>query len=255
MPMVLALILALAVALNTAAQPASPATATATPPAPRAKEIAPETFLLEGAMLPDWGPDGNTLVLVAPDGLIAIDTGRHVWHSDGILAFAKERRLPIVAIVNTHWHLDHASGNRRVKAAHPAARVYTTTAVNAAIAPGGFLARNVAAARARPPDPAMPAVRREEQALFFATMDAAETLRPDVPVDRSGPLALAGRPLDVRVAKDAVTAADIWLYDQKTGVAVLGDLVTLPAPFFETACPARWQASLDEVWATPFRLA
>jgi hypothetical protein len=28
-----------------------------------------------------------------------------------------------------------------------------------------------------------------------------------------------------------------------------------PAPFFETACPRRWQDALDEVWATPFRLA
>jgi hypothetical protein len=38
-------------------------------------------------------------------------------------------------------------------------------------------------------------------------------------------------------------------------VAVLGDLVTLPAPFFETACPAGWQDALDQVWATPFRVA
>ncbi|MEP7118315.1 MAG: hypothetical protein ABI880_12080, partial [Acidobacteriota bacterium] len=42
---------------------------------------------------------------------------------------------------------------------------------------------------------------------------------------------------------------------RKTAVAVLGDLVTLPAPFFETSCPAQWQATLDEVWATPFRSA
>jgi hypothetical protein len=51
------------------------------------------------------------------------------------------------------------------------------------------------------------------------------------------------------------TGADLWLYDEATGVAVIGDLVTLPAPFFETACPARWQAALDEVWATPFTMA
>ena len=52
-----------------------------------------------------------------------------------------------------------------------------------------------------------------------------------------------------------MTDADLWLYDEATGVAVIGDLVTLPAPFFETACPARWQAALDEVWATSFRVA
>jgi glyoxylase-like metal-dependent hydrolase (beta-lactamase superfamily II) len=223
------------------------------PPTPR--EIAPDTFLLAGAMLPDRGPDGNTVMMVGRSGLIAIDTGRHVWHSDGIIEFARRRGLPITAIVNTHWHLDHASGNRRVKAAYPTAKVYTTAAIDRALAPGGFLTRNAAAARERPLPADAPATRREETALFLATMDAADSLRPDVPVAHSGPLELAGRALDAHVAADAVTDGDLWLYDEKTGVAVIGDLVTLPAPFFETACPVRWEAALDEVWATPFRLA
>jgi hypothetical protein len=68
------------------------------------------------------GTDGNTVVFTAPDGLIVVDTGRPAWHSDGILAFAAERRQRVRAIVNTHWHLDHASGNGRIKAAHPEAR-------------------------------------------------------------------------------------------------------------------------------------
>jgi glyoxylase-like metal-dependent hydrolase (beta-lactamase superfamily II) len=231
------------------------AQAAPTPSPPPAREIAPDTFLLPGAMLPDRGPDGNTVVLVAPSGLLAIDTGRHPWHSDGILAFARSRQRPVAAIVNTHWHLDHSSGNRRIKAAYPQAKIYTTQAVDRALAPGGFLVRNLDAARSRARDPNTPAVRREETELFLATMDAADALRPDVAVERSGAMTIAGRPLSVRVATDAVTAADLWLYDEATGVAVIGDLVTLPAPFFETACPARWQESLDEVWATPFRLA
>jgi glyoxylase-like metal-dependent hydrolase (beta-lactamase superfamily II) len=187
--------------------------------------------------------------------LIAVDTGRHPWHSDGILAFAKSRRQPIAAILNTHWHLDHSSGNRRVKAAYPQAKVYTTRAVDRALAPGGFLARNIAVARERPSDPKASATRQEETALFIATMDASDSLRPDVAVEKSARMTIAGRPLSVRVALDAVTDADLWLYDEATSVAIIGDLVTLPAPFFETACPARWQSALDEVWATPFKTA
>jgi glyoxylase-like metal-dependent hydrolase (beta-lactamase superfamily II) len=230
-------------------------TMTSPPAPPTARELAPETYLLPGAILPGRGPDGNTVVLVGPFGLIAIDTGRHPWQSDGILAFARERRQPVVAIVNTHWHLDHSSGNRRVKAAYPDAKVYTTRAVDRALAPGGFLARSVDGVRAHPLDASAPAVRREETDLFLATMDKADTLRPDVAVERTGPLTLAGRPVIAHVAANAVTDADVWLYDEKTSVAVIGDLVTLPAPFFETACPARWQAALDEVWGTPFRIA
>ena len=237
----------LATALAHGAQPPSQ------PVAPPPREIAPETFLLPGAMLPDRGPDGNTVIFVGRDGLVVVDTGRHPWHSDAILGFARERKQPIAAILNTHWHLDHSSGNGRLKAAHPTAQVYTTSAVRQAIAPGGFVARNLAAAQQRPPDTNL--IRREETELFLATMKSAASLLPDVPLDQSGERALAGRPLSVRVAANAVTAADLWLYDEKTGVAVLGDLVTLPAPFFETACPARWQDTLDQVWATPFRLA
>ncbi len=225
------------------------------PAAPAAREIAKDTYLLAGAMLPERGPDGNTVLMVGPSGLIVVDTGRHPWHSDGIIAFAQSKRLPVVAIVNTHWHLDHSSGNRRVKAAYPEARVYTTRAVERTLAPGGFLVRNLAAAKERAPDPKASAVRQEETALFLATMEKSDGLRPDVPVENSGPLALAGRPLSARVVADAVTDADLWLYDEATRVAVIGDLVTLPAPFFETACPARWQAALDEVWATPFTMA
>ena len=228
---------------------------TAAPTPPEAREIAPDTFLLPGSWLPDRGPDGNTVMIAGSSGLIAIDTGRHPWQSDGIIRFAKSRRQPVSVLVNTHWHLDHSSGNRRVKASFPEAKLYTTTAIDRALGTDGFLTRNFAAARAKPLPDNAPPVRREETELFFATMEASGSLRPDVPVTESGPQTLAGRPLAVRVAVDAVTDADLWLYDEKTGVAVIGDLVTLPAPFFETACPAKWQAALDEVWNTPFRLA
>ena len=141
-----------------------------------------------------------------------------------------------------------------MKAAHPKARVYTTTAIDKVLAPGGFLARNLEDARktlANTTD----AVRRDEIQIFITTMEARGDLRPDVPLTTSGPMQLAGRPLDVHVTDKAVSDADVWLFDKATRVAVIGDLVTVPVPYFETACPERWRASLDEVWATPFETA
>ena len=223
--------------------------------APPPEQVAPGITLLRGAMLPMRGPDGNTVAFDAPDGLVVVDTGRHAWHSDGILAFAAARKQPIAAIVNTHWHLDHASGNGRIQAAHPGAQLYTTTAVDRALAEGGFLARNLAAQRPRLDDPQVGAAEREEIAIFVQTMAERESLRPDVVLGKSGLRRLAGRRLDLRVTDRAVTDADVWIYDRKSGIAVVGDLVTLPAPFFETACPERWRSALDEVWAAPFKLA
>jgi hypothetical protein len=51
-----------------------------------------------------------------------------------------------------------------------------------------------------------------------------------------------------------VTAADVWLLDRASGVLVAGDLVTLPAPFLDTACPRGWEAALARVAASEFRL-
>jgi glyoxylase-like metal-dependent hydrolase (beta-lactamase superfamily II) len=234
------------------AQPAASAS-TATSPPP--EELAPGVALLRGAILPERGPDGNTVVFDAPDGLVVVDTGRHAWHSDAILAYAKERGRPIATIVNTHWHLDHTSGNGRVKAAHPGARVYATDAVDRVLAPGGFLARNRESAKPMLEDPKLSETQKEEVKIFLATMDERDVLRPDVVVGEGGETTLAGKSLDLKLTKGAVTDADIWIYDASSRIAVVGDLVTFPAPFFETACPAAWRKALDDVWAVPFTIA
>lgn len=222
-------------------------------PSPQA--IVEGVDLIPGAVVPGRGPDGNTVIFDAPDGLIVVDTGRHDWHSDAILSFAATRQRPIAAIFNTHWHLDHASGNRRLKAVFPDAPVYTTRAIEGALAPGGFLVRNLDAARTRAADPAAPAGEREEIEIYLATMAHSESLQPDIAIERSQRMRVAGRRFDVRVTGGAVSEADIWLYDRRSRVAVLGDLVTFPSPFFESACPDVWRAELDAVWATPFRIA
>jgi|CXWL01.1.fsa_nt_gi glyoxylase-like metal-dependent hydrolase (beta-lactamase superfamily II) len=239
--------LILAVALQAATVEAAP------PPV----ELTRGVTLISGGILPNRGPDGNTVIFDAPQGLIVVDTGRHVWHSDAILAFAQARGRPIAAIFNTHWHLDHSSGNRRIKAVFPAARVYTTNAIDRALSPEGFLRinRNEAQLRAMLEDPNVPEIRKDEIRNGMATMDASDQLRPDVAITQAERMRIAGRRLDVRLTAGAVTDADVWLYDRRTRIAVLGDLVTFPAPFFESACPNAWRAALDDVWATPFRTA
>jgi glyoxylase-like metal-dependent hydrolase (beta-lactamase superfamily II) len=228
---------------------------TAAAPEIAPQEIAAGVTLLPGSFEPDRGPDGNTIVFDAPDGLVVIDTGRHGWQSDAILDLARTRGRPIAAIVNTHWHLDHSSGNGRVQAVFPNAPVYATNAIDAVLAPGGFLSRNLEGARGMMAGDQLSPVQREEVQIFIDTMAAADDLRPDVVIARDQRLRIAGRRFDVHVTDGAVSAADIWLYDRRTRVVVLGDLVTFPAPFFETACPEAWRAALDEVWATPFRIA
>ena len=100
-----------------------------------------------------------------------------------------------------------------------------------------------------------PATMREDIAADAATVRNGAALRPDVVIDRSGPQELGGRKFEVHLARDAVTAGDVWIHEPRTRVAVLGDLVTLPAPFLDTACPQGWLEALQEIERTDFLTA
>ena len=240
--------------LVTAVALLSPAVALAAEtPTPQPQAIASGVWLIPGGFLPGREPDGNTVVFQAPRGLIVLDTGRHVWQRQAILAFAQSRHAPIVAIFNSHWHLDHTSGNAELKRAYPAARVYASRAIEEALK--GFLPKSAADDRKYLDSGQADAGETEDLRSDIATIENPAALIPDVPIDASRTLKVGGRRLDVHLAKDAATAGDVWLYDPATRTAAVGDLVTLPAPFLDTACPAGWRAALVEIEAVPFRTA
>ena len=221
--------------------------------APEIRLVVKDIWLLRGSFPPKREPDGNTVIFRAPEGLIVLDTGRHPWHQEAILQFARTLPAPIVAIVNSHWHLDHTSGNARILRDYPAARVIASRAIESAL--GGFLTKSAADTRAYLASGKADPATAEDLRGDLAVIEDPASLRPDTPIESSQRMLIAGRALDVRLAPDAATAGDVWLYDRKARVAAVGDLVTLPAPFLDTACPAGWRRALDEIWATPFQIA
>ncbi|HET9336673.1 MAG TPA: MBL fold metallo-hydrolase [Sphingomicrobium sp.] len=207
--------------------------------------------LIPGSVPLDWrGPDGNSVFLDAPEGLILVDTGRHPAHAEKLLVYAKERGRPVAAIVNTHWHLDHLTGNLDVRQAYPAAHVYTTTAIEGALV--GFLGRGREQADKRLADPKVPTEQKAQILRGRYRVDHPDTLRPTIPVLKPGRMTIAGRELDVRIAPFAATEADLWLYVPDERLAIVGDLVVDIVPFMDTACPDGWKKALEEVAATPF---
>ena len=210
----------------------------------QASEIAPGVDLLPGRFVRGEQPDGNTVLLRGETGLIVVDTGRHTEHTQAIVDYAKQAKLPIAAIVNTHWHLDHISGNAMLRRVFPGVRIYASDAL--AAAQRGFLATyraQLADAVAKTSD----AAQRASWEAEMARIDAGAQLAPDEVVTASGERRIAGRALDLRLTDHAVTAADLWLRDEKSRVVVAGDLVTLPVPLFDTACPAHWQEALGQL--------
>jgi glyoxylase-like metal-dependent hydrolase (beta-lactamase superfamily II) len=216
-----------------------------------AKPMAEGYQLIPGSVPLDFrGPDGNSIFLDAPDGLILVDTGRHPPHAEKLVAFSRERGRPIAAIINTHWHLDHTTGNLDIRQAFPSAHVYATPAIERALK--GFLGRNRPQVDEMLADPKVPTEQKAQMLRGRYRVDHPDTLRPTVPVTASGRMKIAGRNLDVRVSKFAATEADIWLYVPEERLAIVGDLVVDIVPFMDTACPDGWKRALDEVAATPF---
>jgi glyoxylase-like metal-dependent hydrolase (beta-lactamase superfamily II) len=216
-----------------------------------AAEIAAGVELVPGGLSPGRQPDGNTVVLRGKDGLVVVDTGRHAAHAERVIEAARATGLPVQAVVNTHWHLDHVSGKPAVKAAYPSVRIYASSAIDGALK--GFLASyraQLAEMIAKTPDPEKTKEWRDE----VSRIDSGRALAPDEVVASSGEREIASRRLELHLESRAVTEGDVWIFDPATRVLVAGDLVTLPVPFLDTACPARWQSALERLSRTDFRL-
>ena len=207
-----------------------------------ADEIAPGVYLVPGKLVPGHQPDGNSVIFRAPEGAVVVDTGRHVEHTEAVLARIGALGLTPRVVVNSHWHLDHIGGNVLFRQRYPDVRVFASAAL--AEAQHGFLANYRRQLEQMVASADTSAEAKESYRREMGLIDAGPLLAPTDVVTASGRRVLAGRPLELHLEERAVTAGDVWVFDPATRVLVAGDLVTLPAPFLDTACPARWQAAL-----------
>ena len=217
-----------------------------------AGELAPGVELISGKFIAGTQPDGNTVVFTAPDGLVVFDTGRHSEHTQQIIDFASAAKKPVAAIVNSHWHLDHVGGNVLLREKYPGVRVYASGAIEDAM--HGFLANYHAqledlVSKARD-DTAKQAPLRAELGLI----DSGAKLYPDERIGDTATHTIAGHVFRVGFESHAVTAGDVWLFDPTTRVLASGDLVTLPAPLFDTACAAHWKSALGRLAEIDFKV-
>ena len=216
-----------------------------------AAAVAVKPFqLIPGAVPLDKGPDGNSVIFDAPRGLVVIDTGRHPEHARAILAYARQRNRPIAAVVNSHWHLDHTTGNWDVRRAYPRVAIYASNALEGALAT--YLKQGRAQADQALADPKTPPRQRDQILRGRAVIDRPERIRPNRVIRQSAPMAIGGRMFDVHLSRFAASEGDVWLYDRRSRTLVAGDLVVDIVPFFDTACAAGWARALAEIERVPF---
>ena len=161
-----------------------------------AQRLDDHTILVPGGVAPGRQPDGNSVLLETRDGLVVFDTGRHKSHSDAILAASAGR--PIRAIVNSHWHLDHVSGNLRLKPLFPGLKVYGTGAIDGALS--GFLKTSAEQGRAALAGGKLSSGIAEDVRGDLTTIEAGAGLRPDLVVAERTALSFGGRTFLIHVA-------------------------------------------------------
>jgi glyoxylase-like metal-dependent hydrolase (beta-lactamase superfamily II) len=212
--------------------------------------ISPGVVLFPGQLSPDRSPDGNSVLLHGPEGWVVIDTGRGGDHTDELLRFFSAAGAGPRAVLNTHWHLDHIGGNADFRREWPRATILAHPALDGALA--GFHAANRDQLEKLVPTltekPELQA--RLETELALLKLD--RQLAANEPVVTSGTRSFAGRALDLHVETRAVSNGDIWILDRESKTLLSGDLVTLPVPLFDTACPEGWQQALSRLAEAEF---
>jgi glyoxylase-like metal-dependent hydrolase (beta-lactamase superfamily II) len=211
------------------------------------RTLAPGVVLVPGGFAAGQQPDGNSLLLKGEGGWLLIDSGRHRVHTEAALAAAGGS---VRAVLNTHWHLDHIGGNAWLRSQRPGLEVWASPAVARALAPDGWLDRY-----RRQLVEAMPSAPPEQAAVMHVDLELlnqADALRPDHEIKTASPLDIADRHLQVGL-ETAVSGGDLWVLDTASGTLAAGDLVTLPVPFFDTACPPAWREALARLSAQPFK--
>jgi glyoxylase-like metal-dependent hydrolase (beta-lactamase superfamily II) len=212
--------------------------------------VAAGVYLQRDSFDPGRQPDGNSVIFVGPRGLVVVDSGRHAEHTQALIDFAVARTTPIVAVVNSHWHLDHLGGNALLRERVPGLQVVASSAVAPALK--GWLADSRREMQAMLDGGTLDAAAQAMARLDIALIDRGPQLLPDMALDGPRTLELGGLMLQIGHETRAVTAGDLWVYEPKTRVLAAGDLVTFPVPFLDTACASGWSAALTHLDGVPF---
>jgi glyoxylase-like metal-dependent hydrolase (beta-lactamase superfamily II) len=80
-------------------------------------------------------PHGNTGVVIGDDGVLVVDSTFLPSRARGDIALIRSLTdKPVRYLVNTHWHMDHTSGNAVYKEAFPDLRIVSQRATSGHIA-------------------------------------------------------------------------------------------------------------------------
>jgi len=219
--------------------------------------------------------ESNSLIVLGDEGVTLVDTQSNPDAVRDLLARVREiTPLPVVRVVNTHWHGDHTQGNAIVRAAFPDVDIvgHVTLVQDVPERAAGFVAERLDYYDAELPGAharlergvfrdgsAMSDEDRAAQAAAIARAEAwveanrgAEFLPPTHTYENRVDLKAGAHTLQL-IHVRAHTRGDtlVWLPDE--GILATGDVVD-DLPYIGHGYPAEWVEALTRVLQLPVRV-
>lgn len=200
------------------------------------KKIALNTYFIEGKKeyfsQKNGGNISNSVFITTKEGVIVIDTGSsYLYGKAQQEVIKKETNQPIKYVINTHHHPDHFLGNNAYKNIDILATKYTKDYINTN---GDAYITNLVN-------------------IVLYAMNDTELKAPNVQIKKKY-IKLGEHKLKV-IKLDGHTNDDLVLYDEKTGVLFVSDLV-----FYNRAAATphadikKWIKALRTLKKIPYKL-
>jgi quinoprotein relay system zinc metallohydrolase 2 len=174
----------------------------------------------------------NIGFVVGDKGIAVIDTGGSPKVGAGLReAIRKVSRLPILYVINTHVHPDHALGNAAFKQDKPVFIGHARLANEMALRKEAYL--------------------RNQAVWVGADAAGTEMIAPTLPVESTHELDLGGRILRLSAHPLAHSPTDLTVFDTRSNTLWTGDLLFVErTPSIDGSIP-NWLEVIEQLRATP----
>lgn len=214
----------------------------------------------------DGFASGNTTVIIGARQVLIVDTGfRPSDANEDIDQIRRWTNKPVSFVLNTHFHNDHNLGNRAYMNAFPAVVIIAQTETRkdmdrfgagsrAREQRGAERLRVMLAGGKRPDGTALTdadkrtiSANLEQRARVMDELKDYSFQGATLAFDDRLTIDLGEREVELAFLGRGNTAGDAIAYLPKEKIAIVGDLVVYPMPYFYDGYPSEWARTLERV--------
>jgi glyoxylase-like metal-dependent hydrolase (beta-lactamase superfamily II) len=212
--------------------------------------------------------EGNSLLLIGPDDVIVVDSGRTPAAASGIINRIRALTAkPVRWVINTHWHDDHIFGNQAYEAAFPGVQFLAHRATREDLLKesvptlekygppywdkmaAGFedrLAKGTTPQGTPYTRAQIDRLRAQAKAVrdFIPKLEGIRVVLPTVAIEGDVVLHQGSREVRVLYQGPGNTKGDLAVFLPQEGILATGDLLVHPIPFAYGASISDWSAAL-----------